>query len=45
MLVDGVSLVINYRSLFDSTVEQQGIAGLVSLLEEKNAAARSGATQ
>ena len=45
VLVDGVSLVINYRSLFDSTVEQQGIAGLVSLLEEKNAAARTGATQ
>jgi phospholipid transport system substrate-binding protein len=45
VLVDGVSLVINYRSMFDSTVEQKGIDGLVSLLEEKNAAARNGATQ
>ncbi len=45
VLVDGVSLVINYRSLFDSTVAEKGIDGLVSLLEEKNAAARNGATQ
>ena len=45
VLVDGVSLVINYRSMFDSTVEQKGIDGLVSLLEEKNTAARNGATQ
>ncbi len=45
VLVDGVSLVINYRSMFDSTVAEKGIDGLVALLEEKNAAARSGATQ
>lgn len=45
VLVDGVSLVINYRSLFDSTVAEKGIDGLVALLEEKNAAARNGATQ
>jgi phospholipid transport system substrate-binding protein len=45
VLVDGVSLVINYRSLFDSTVSEKGIDGLVSLLEEKNAAARNGTTQ
>ena len=45
VLVDGVSLVINYRSLFDSTVSEKGIDGLVALLEEKNAAARNGATQ
>ena len=45
VLVDGVSLVINYRSLFDSTVAEKGIDGLVALLEEKNAAARSGTTQ
>ena len=43
VLVDGVSLVINYRSMFDSTVEEKGIDGLVSLLEEKNSAARNGA--
>jgi phospholipid transport system substrate-binding protein len=39
ILVDGVSLIISYRSLFDSTIEQSGVAGLVSLLEQKNAAA------
>ena len=42
VLVDGVSLVINYRTMFDTTVEQKGIDGLVSLLEEKNVAARNG---
>lgn len=45
VLVDGVSLVINYRSMFDSTVAEKGLDGLVALLEEKNAAARAGATQ
>lgn len=45
VLVDGVSLVINYRSMFDTTIEQKGIDGLVSLLGEKNAAARNGITQ
>lgn len=45
VLVDGVSLVINYRSMFDSTIEQKGIDGLVSVLEEKNTAARNGTTQ
>ena len=45
VLVDGVSLVINYRSMFDSTVSEKGVDGLIALLEEKNAAARNGATQ
>jgi len=45
VLVDGVSLVINYRSMFDSTVAEKGVDGLIALLEEKNAAARNGATQ
>jgi phospholipid transport system substrate-binding protein len=45
VLVDGVSLVINYRSQFDATVAEKGIDGLVAMLEEKNAAARAGATQ
>lgn len=45
VLVDGVSLVINYRSSFDATVSEKGIDGLVALLEEKNAAARNGATR
>jgi len=39
ILVDGVSLVVNYRALFDSTVNQSGIAGLVDLLARKNAQA------
>lgn len=39
ILVDGVSLVVNYRSVFDSTVEHEGVDGLVSLLEKKNAQA------
>jgi phospholipid transport system substrate-binding protein len=38
VLVGGVSLVVNYRSLFSTTVERSGIDGLVSLLREKNAA-------
>lgn len=38
VLVGGVSLVVNYRSLFSSTVERSGIDGLVGLLREKNAA-------
>ena len=45
VLVDGVSLVINYRSMFDSTVNDKGIDGLVALLAEKNAAARNGIAQ
>lgn len=38
VLVGGVSLVVNYRSLFSSTVERSGIDGLVGLLRDKNAA-------
>lgn len=45
VLVDGVSLVVNYRSQFDQTVSQKGIDGLVAMLEEKNAAAQGGAQQ
>jgi phospholipid transport system substrate-binding protein len=41
ILVDGVSLVVNYRALFDSTVNQSGIAGLIELLARKNAQAAS----
>jgi phospholipid transport system substrate-binding protein len=37
VIVEGVSLVINYRSLFDSTVESSGITGLIELLRGKNA--------
>ena len=38
VIVEGVSLVINYRSLFNSTVESSGVDGLINLLREKNAA-------
>jgi len=39
IIVEGVSLVINYRSLFNSTVESAGVGGLIRMLQEKNAAA------
>jgi phospholipid transport system substrate-binding protein len=34
--IDGVSLVINYRSSFASTIRQSGIDGLISALESKS---------
>lgn len=34
--IDGVSLVINYRSSFASTIRQSGIDGLISMLEAKS---------
>lgn len=34
--VDGVSLVINYRSSFANTIRQSGIDGLIKLLETKS---------
>jgi phospholipid transport system substrate-binding protein len=42
VLVDGVSLVVNYRSLFGSTVERSGIGGLIKLLHDKNAEGSTG---
>ncbi|MEX2480696.1 MAG: ABC transporter substrate-binding protein [Gammaproteobacteria bacterium] len=42
VLVDGVSLVVNYRSLFGSTVEKSGMEGLIRLLREKNAERKTG---
>jgi phospholipid transport system substrate-binding protein len=39
ILVDGVSLVINYRGQFDSTVEQSGIDGLIEMIAHKNSTA------
>ncbi len=36
VMVDGVSLVVNYRSMFGATVEKSGVAGLIRLLQEKN---------
>lgn len=42
VLVDGVSLVVNYRSTFDIEVVRGGVAGLLRLLREKNAAGTTG---
>ena len=36
IVVEGVSLVLTYRSEFDVVVKQQGIDGLIKLLAEKN---------
>ncbi len=36
VIVEGVSLVITYRSLFNSTVESSGVDGLIKLLRDKN---------
>jgi phospholipid transport system substrate-binding protein len=39
VVVEGVSLVINYRALFNSTVESSGVDGLIALLRKKNGTA------
>ncbi len=39
ILVDGISLIINYRSTFNATVASSGIDGLIQLLRDKNAEA------
>jgi phospholipid transport system substrate-binding protein len=36
IVVEGVSLVITYRSEFDAVVKQQGIDGLIKALAQKN---------
>jgi phospholipid transport system substrate-binding protein len=36
IVVDGVSLVLTYRSEFDAIVKQKGIDGLIQALEKKN---------
>jgi phospholipid transport system substrate-binding protein len=40
ILVDGVSLVVNYRSEFNSQVERVGVDGLIKALADKNKAAK-----
>jgi phospholipid transport system substrate-binding protein len=40
--VEGVSLVLTYRSEFDVVVKQEGIDGLVKRLAQKNAPAAVG---
>ena len=36
ILVDGISLVSNYRSTFNEEINNKGFSGLVSVLEKKN---------
>jgi phospholipid transport system substrate-binding protein len=46
IVVEGVSLVLTYRSEFDAIVKQQGIDGLIQALSQKNIpAAGVGATK
>ncbi len=40
--VEGISLVLTYRSEFDSVVKQEGIDGLIKRLSQKNAPAKLG---
>lgn len=42
IVVEGVSLVLTYRSEFDAVVKQQGIDGLIKRLAEKNTPAKVG---
>jgi len=42
IIVEGVSLVLTYRSEFDAVVKQQGIDGLIKRLAEKNTPAKIG---
>jgi phospholipid transport system substrate-binding protein len=40
--VEGISLVLTYRSEFDAVVKQEGIEGLIKRLTQKNAPAKLG---
>ena len=40
VVIDGVSLVTNYRSTFASSVQRRGIDGLIQQLAERNAQLR-----
>jgi phospholipid transport system substrate-binding protein len=40
--VEGISLVLTYRSEFDAVVKQEGVDGLIKRLSEKNAPAKLG---
>ena len=42
--VEGVSLVLTYRSEFDAVMKQEGIDGLIKLLAQKNTPAAIGGT-
>jgi phospholipid transport system substrate-binding protein len=40
--VEGISLVLTYRSEFDAVVKQEGIDGLIKRLTQKNSPAKIG---
>jgi phospholipid transport system substrate-binding protein len=42
IIVEGISLVLTYRSEFDAVVKQEGIDGLIKRLGQKNAPAKLG---
>jgi len=42
--VEGVSLVMTYRSEFDAVVKQEGVDGLIKRLAQKNIPAAMGGT-
>ena len=44
IVVEGVSLVLTYRSEFDAVVKQEGIDGLIKRLSQKNTPAAVGGT-
>ncbi len=44
IVVEGVSLVLTYRSEFDAVVKQQGVDGLIRTLAQKNTPAGVGST-
>ncbi len=44
IVVEGVSLVMTYRSEFDAVVKQEGVDGLVKRLAQKNTPAAVGST-
>jgi phospholipid transport system substrate-binding protein len=45
IVVEGVSLVLTYRSEFDAVVKQEGIDGLIKRLSQKNTRAAVGASK
>jgi phospholipid transport system substrate-binding protein len=44
IVVEGVSLVLTYRSEFDAVVKQEGVDGLIKRLSQKNTPAAAGGT-
>jgi phospholipid transport system substrate-binding protein len=44
IVVEGVSLVLTYRSEFDAIVKQEGVDGLIKRLSQKNSPAAVGGT-